>query len=393
MNRYFGYIEGYYGKMLSWDERYALCDCMKRLFLNTYVYAPKEDPWHRKDWKIPYPSSWMRAFRSFITYAMRRNVHVVPAVSPGLSFDYTSAADYRILLRKMSAFTDIGGRTVALLMDDIPDSLPRQYKKSFLSLGEAHGKLLSRLQADLRKRRPQCTLWFCPTVYADQLSKKKVSDSTYLNDLAVSMPGDVFVLWTGPAIISENLTRKNIAPVSAIFSGNIIIWDNLYANDYCPQRLFVGPYLGRSRDLCAVVKGLLINPTGLPHTDMFLLSLLSSFTKKVSCAASWKKAIDELSFSREFKTVSRFFQSPFARLTGGEYAVTKIKRYLKALRRLIWDWKSPLQREWYPFLYMLDTDLRLLDSPACRTRSWIAKKYTPVISRILSEKFVFNKKD
>jgi hypothetical protein len=170
-----------------------------------------------------------------------------------------------------------------------------------------------------------------------------------------------------------------------MFNGNIILWDNVYANDYCPHRLFAGPYLGRTRDVLEVTKGILLNPTGMPHTDSFLLALLSAFVRNVSGIQAWKKAVSELPVAGEFLAVSRFFNLPFTRTTPADFVKPKSALYLKALSRLIWDWKSPLQREWYPFLYMLDTDLRLLRKKAGspEAEKWINKKYPPVLSKLL----------
>ena len=64
-NRYqlFGYIEGYYGKLLKWKERRRI---VKKLFensMNAYFYAPKEDVYHRKNWRLEYPKEWYKRFR------------------------------------------------------------------------------------------------------------------------------------------------------------------------------------------------------------------------------------------------------------------------------------------------------------------------------------------
>jgi hyaluronoglucosaminidase len=388
MDRYYGYIEGYYGKLLSWDERRDICVCMERLSLNTYVYAPKEDPYHRVQWKTPYPSDWMETFRRFIKDAAKKNILVVPSLSPGLSFDYCNDADYNALLNKMSLFADIGARTVALLMDDIPNELPRQCRQSFSSLGEAHGKLLSRLQKDLKKRSSRLSVWFCPTVYTDQAAKEGVEKSPYLADLAVSMPDAVYVLWTGPGVISKQLDKKGISPVSGMFNGNVVIWDNLYANDYCPHRLFTGSYRGRNADVHEVTRGILLNPTGMPVTDMFLLALLSGFVNNVPTAKAWKQAVEQTSIAREFLSISPFFDLPFSAALHLKGTLSKSKMYRKALHRLIWDWKSPLQREWYPFLFMLDTDLALLEgkTDAPEFTKLVLKKYPPVLSTIIIDK-------
>jgi len=383
MKTFFGYIEGYYGRLLSWDDRLELLHALNRLSLNTYVYGPKEDPFHRLQWKLPYPKKWNDLFRHFVAEGIRKGVQVIPSLSPGLSYDYGSNSDYRILKKKFRRFADCGTESAALLMDDIPEILPRSSARSFSSLGSAHGELLQRLLLDLRRENPGFSLWFCPTVYCDQFAKDPVRKNRYLVDLASAMPSDVNLLWTGPSVIAKSITRKNIAAVSELFHGNIILWDNFYANDYCPNRLFAGPYSGRSPDVLSVTGGICLNPTGLVKTDTLLLKNLSDFVNdKVQSALS-----DDLLIPKEFDTVSRFLNSPFSKTSQPDFTSRKRALYQKALKYLLWDWKSPLQREWYPFLFMLDTDLKLLERLESSTAGvdWITKKYPPVLATVLSK--------
>jgi hyaluronoglucosaminidase len=386
MYRFSGYIEGFYGRMLSWDERRLVCDCMDQLSLNTYVYAPKEDPFHRASWRTSYPSSWINNFRNFVKHGAQRDIGVIPCIAPGLSFDYTSRSDYSTLLKKLSAFADCGCRLIGLLMDDIPQTLPNKSRGRFSSLGQAHGLLLACLLSDIRKRYPKLRLWFCPTVYTDQFAPEGIQNCAYLKDLSASIPEDVQLLWTGPSVISQRLDRKALAGISRLFKGNIVIWDNLYANDYCPHKLFAGPYTGRSRSIHNVAKGVLINPTGMPHTDSLLLGVLAAFNSGASPEQAWRIATKKANVDPAFHTVSRFFAPPRALNRMGKLTKTNIARYRAALHHLIWEWKSPLQREWYPFLYMLDTDLALLEKPVGTTETydWITKKYSLVLSAILS---------
>ncbi len=390
MDRFSGYIEGFYGRMLSWDERRLVCDCMDQLSLNTYVYAPKEDPYHRAAWRAPYPSSWIREFRAFNMHATRKNIRVIPCIAPGLSFDYTSRSDYSTLLKKLSAFADCGCRTLALLMDDIPQTLPHKSRGRFSSLGQAHGLLVTLLLADIRKRYPFVQIWFCPTVYTDQFAPEGIRNSVYLKDLSASIPRDLQVLWTGQSVIAKTLDKKALSVISHLFGGNIVVWDNLYANDYCPFRLFAGAYAGRSRTMFDVVNGVLLNPTGMPYTDSLLLGVLAAFNKSFSPEKAWRIAARKAKVDPAFHTVSRFFVPPHSHGRSDKLTKANITKYRKALHHLIWEWKSPLQREWYPFLYMLETNLALLEKPsgaretARETQNWIARKYPPVLSTILS---------
>jgi len=383
---YFGYIEGYYGRMLSWEDRNSILDCMSGNKLNTYLYAPKEDPFHRQQWKIPYPKTWQKKFTQFIDKADKLHITIIPSMAPGLTFDYGSEADYKTLLTKFKSLVANGAKTVALLMDDIPEQLPASCTKKFTSLGQAHALLLAKLKNDLHTRYPAVSLWFCPTVYADSFTKDGVQNNQYLKDLAAGFSKDITLLWTGPAIISQALDKSCLQTISDMFNGNVVIWDNLYANDYCPAKLFVGPYFGRAQSAKKVTRGILLNPTGLLHTDIFLLYLLASFVNYVAPKAAWKNIIDKLSIPNEFVIVAAFFDMPFSQSPYAALTKQKNVRMQKALSYLIWKWKSPFQQEWYPFLFSLDTNLKLIENIGQKklTAKWLAKKYPPIEADILA---------
>jgi hypothetical protein len=388
MNDFYGYIEGYYGRMLSWDERAMVLDTLGRLSLNTYIYGPKEDLFHRREWKRAYPGEWNVQFTRFVKHGRKKNVRVVPSLSPGLSYDYCSASDYKALVRKFKTFVACGAETVALFMDDIPDTLPAGCKNSFSSLGHAHAVLLGRLQKDLQNHDRTVSLLFCPTVYCDRFAQGGVLKNRYLLDLSAGMPRNVGVFWTGPSVISDKIDKKDIAPVSKLFCGNVIVWDNLYANDYCPHRLFIGPYRGRSGALRAGVKGICLNPTGHLYTDSMLLWRLSTLV------STKKPPFLEPRAAREFSAVARFFDSPFARLGRPDLSPRRLSAYQRALSFLIWQWKSPLQREWYPYLFMLDSDLKLFDRVGKKTatQEWVFKKYPPVLAAVLNRTLALHKR-
>lgn len=373
-----GYVEGYYGRVLDWSQRAALVDHLGALGANTYFYAPKEDALHRRDWRTPYGAAWRREFASLARRARRRGVELVPGLAPGLSFRYLDGRDYRQLLRKFRVFLELGCRTVALLMDDISDRLPADCAHAFGSLGEAHGKLLARLRRDLGSG---IELWFCPTVYTDQFASGPVGKDRYLLDLAATMPRPVVLMWTGPRIVAERLTRANLAAVSRLFRGNVVLWDNYYANDYCPNRLFVGPFVGRSRELWQCTRGVLLNPTGLPATDALLLELLAGARRGEAPGRTWRAALARAGVPDAFHAVARYLSSPFtpspdAALPGDRQR----ERMAEALRALIWDWKGPLHCEWYPFLFMLDADLRLSGrGERARDPVWRRKVYAPLL--------------
>ncbi len=374
-----GYIEGYYGRLMDWSSRESLITEVAAQGMGHYLYAPKEDPFHRRDWRIAYPRVWMKRFAEGVAWSRRKKVELIPALAPGLSYAYSSGDDYRKLLRKFRVYLDNGCRTLALLMDDIPETLPAESKGKYSSLGQAHGHLLERLLDDLRKERPDISVWFCPTVYTDQFAKGSIDQSKYLLDLAGTIPVEIPIFWTGKKVVPATLTGDDIRPLADMFRNDIVIWDNFYANDYCPHKLFVGPYPRRHRDLGAWVKGVMLNPTGLPETDRLLLRTFASTWKGLAPDKAWRKALEEMGVPEEFSRIASFFAYPSPVLKSTEMQPARIKAWRKALHVLIWEWKSPLHREWYPFLYALDCDLSLLpQSGAQRDFEWLSRKYSPV---------------
>ena len=118
-----GYIEGYYGRLLTWDERGQLLETLAHLGMNTYLYAPKEDPCHRLDWRQPWGRDWEAGFSELARKAHDLGLHLMAGIAPGLDFDFGSFTDngndLDILCRKTHRLKTLGASSVMLLMDDI----------------------------------------------------------------------------------------------------------------------------------------------------------------------------------------------------------------------------------------------------------------------------------
>ena len=83
-----GYIEGYYGKLLTWNDRKRLIDTLAANKMNFYFYCPKEDINHRFLWRESYKKDWLDEFQEFNNYAKTKKVEVIAGISPGLDFNY-----------------------------------------------------------------------------------------------------------------------------------------------------------------------------------------------------------------------------------------------------------------------------------------------------------------
>ena len=94
-----GYIEGYYGRLLSFEERHQLLSTLHDLSMDSYLYAPKEDAFHRFDWRRPYPKDWCANFASFCGVAQSKHIRILAGIAPGLDFAFHNNEDDKAKLR------------------------------------------------------------------------------------------------------------------------------------------------------------------------------------------------------------------------------------------------------------------------------------------------------
>ncbi|NXG13628.1 OGA GlcNAcase, partial [Grallaria varia] len=101
---------------------------------------------------------------------------------------------------------------------------------------------------------------FCPTEYCSSLCSPSPSQSCYLQTISQELFPGINVIWTGPKVVSQELSAVLLEEVEGVLQRRPVIWDNLYANDYDCRRIFLGPYMGRAPGLMPKLHGLLLNP-------------------------------------------------------------------------------------------------------------------------------------
>ena len=72
----YGYIEGYYGRLLSWEDRHRIVMGLNKNKMNYYFYAPKEDEKHRLNWRRNYKNEWTKKFKIFADIAKKNFAEV-----------------------------------------------------------------------------------------------------------------------------------------------------------------------------------------------------------------------------------------------------------------------------------------------------------------------------
>ena len=92
-------------------------------------------------------------------------------------------------------------------------------------------------------------LLFCPVEYCSSRAVPSVRESEYLRTIGRQLDPAIRVFWTGSMVVSETISAKECRALAEVIKRKPIIWDNIHANDYDHQRLYLGPYLGRDRSV------------------------------------------------------------------------------------------------------------------------------------------------
>jgi len=263
-----GIIEGFYGPPWSREERIGMMRLLSRYKMNTYVYGPKDDPFHRERWREPYGEESLRNLKELVDEAAACGLDFWYSVGPGLSMCYSrrsgvqsAGRDIEALERKLLQVQDLGVRTFGLFLDDIPERL--QYpedRESFEDLVSAHISLCSELFSSLSQRG--AGLCVCPTQYHGR------GNEYYISRLGQELDPLIDILWTGPEICSPELTLEDAALFRQATLHKPLYWDNYPVNDLeMSSEMHIGPYLGRDPYLHRFSRGVIANGMEYPEAS------------------------------------------------------------------------------------------------------------------------------
>lgn len=274
-----GVVEGFYGPPWAFDARRDVLSFLAPRGMNAYVYAPKDDPYHRARWRDPYPSGDLDQLLDLHRHCAAIGIRFGFALSPGLDVAYDEAGDRDALWAKLAPFIDAGVDWIVLAFDDVP-----------LRPGAGAG------QAALVgwvSRRTNAHLTVVPTDYVGTRS------SPYLDELCGALPPDVDLMWTGTTVVPPRITAPQAEARRAATGGRpVLIWDNYPVNDaFMAASLHLGPLRGREARLADVCVGVLANPMSQARASMVALATVADFLTDPEAydpAASWERALADL---------------------------------------------------------------------------------------------------
>ena len=370
VNIFNGYIEGYYGRLLNWKKRKRIVNKLYDNGLNSYLYCPKEDPYHRSRWRKDYPKTWYKNFKNFCINSNKLNINILVGLSPALTFDFNNyKADFEILLLKSNNLVFNGAKYIVLQFDDIPNNFSSQFR-GLKSEGYMHAKLTNQLYEKINQK-----IFVVPRIYADEISE---SSSSYLSDFCKNLNKDIYVFYSGKKIVSDTTKRIETSTIRKLGIERIIMWDNLFANDYCPKRIFLGTNQKRYQ-----ISNVMFNLTGMIETDLFLIDLITQFKSIRNNSAKYKEILTNNNIPYIFIDIRFYFYIPHIDMNKLKNKNNNYTREIEALDFLLWEWKCALALEWYPYLLGLKQDLQYM--AGLLTSDRIRKQQTLPLSHKLLE--------
>ena len=271
-----GVIEGFYGRPWSQSQRLELLELMQQLGLNTYLYCPKDDLKLRALWRDSYNSNEMQQLCELIGACGDRGVDFFYGIAPGLTIRYSDPNEIERLHERFGQLIEAGCRSFAILFDDIPDEMAEADRDAFGSLAMAQCQVANVLYSEhLAKLGGR--LIFCPTPYCQRMADNQLGGKVYLEEVGQQLASGIDIFWTGPEIISREITSESIEALQQQVRRRPVLWDNLHANDYDMTRLFLGPYSGRSSKLRGDVDGILLNPNCEFEANFVAIKTLAAF--------------------------------------------------------------------------------------------------------------------
>lgn len=324
-----GVIEGFYGQPWSHRQRLRMLAFLRDCKFNLYIYAPKNDQFHRRKWRQKYPVDKMASMRELIKTAQESHIDFCFAVSPGNSIKYSSKEDFDKLLAKYLEFQRLGVHWFGLFLDDIPKRIKYQTDRTFFhgSLAEAQAYLANNLYEAILQYDKRTKFLFCPTEY------RGTSPSEYVNILGAKLHPEIMVMWTGRKVCSPSITPQDAQAFGKAIRRKPFIWDNYPVNDYNRQRLFLGPIRNRSHDLYNHVAGFVVNPMNESEASKIPLLTVADYlwdAANYPPQTSWESALKKIAGERAYPSLRTFAeqsQSSFMQKTESPELVHLIKAF------------------------------------------------------------------
>ena len=279
-----GVVEGFYGNNWSQTDRIRQFEFYGANKMNVYIYGPKDDPYHRNNWRQNYPTAEANKMKELVQKANENKVKFVWAIHPGLDIKWNKT-DSMNVVKKLEAMYTLGVRSFAVFFDDI-------FGEGTSGIKQA--QLLNYVTDEFVKKHDDVDpLIMCPTEYNRSWSS---DNSQYLRDLKNTLYPEVRVMWTGNSVV-DFINKSDVTWINQRIGRKAYIWLNYPVTDYCIRHLLMGPTFGDDLTIANDLSGYTSNPMEYAEASMLSLYSIADYTwhmKTYDSNASWERAIKYL---------------------------------------------------------------------------------------------------
>jgi hypothetical protein len=281
-----GVVEGFFGPTWDLESRKSFAPFLQRYGGNFYIYAPKRDANLRKAWRENWEPEYLQELKTLRDAFQSRGIKFGVALSPFGLGSSISTEDWAHLKNRFLELSQLKIDYLGLFFDDMPSTDELLHVQTQV--------------VDLALKFFPHGLIFCPSYYTYDPILDKVfgqRPAGYVEGLKDAIPYRVDICWTGPKVISEEITREHLQEVRALLGRPSFIWENLYANDGPRNCKFLKLryFKGRDESLLKETNGVAFNLMNQPYLSQLLyLSSLWVMERNLAPQAAFEEAAREL---------------------------------------------------------------------------------------------------
>ena len=276
-----GTVEGFYGTPWSHEARLSQLDFYGKNKMNVYIYGPKDDPWHRDKWRIPYPEAEANRIAELVEVAKKNYVNFYWAIHPGVDIKWNNE-DRDALVAKLEKMYDLGVRAFAVFFDDIWGEGTKADKQA---------ELLNYVDDNfIQKKKDVAPLIMCPTEYNRGWANE---EKGYLRTLGSTLNKGIEVMWTGNSVVAC-IDKATMEWINERIQRKGYIWLNFPVNDFVRDHMLMGPLYGNGKDIAPLVSGFVSNPMEYAETSKISLYGIADYCWNMDAydfEVNWHKSL------------------------------------------------------------------------------------------------------
>lgn len=278
-----GVIEGFFGPQWPWQDRSLFLEQIARVGGDFYIYAPKRDSYLRKEWQKTYPEHEFRRIENLKERCREVGLAFGVGLTPFEAHHQWDTEVKTALSRKLAELNTLGLDILGIFFDDMKAASGMQ-----------------KIQTEIVKftsDHTEAKIIFCPSYYSDDEILDKVfgkRPSSYLEDIGRDIPPEVDIFWTGPKVISKEISRSHLERVSETLKRKPVLWDNSFANDGPKNCKFLKffPFTGKEPGVFEESSGWAFNLMNQPALSEIMYESASNvLIKGVHPDTSFQKAL------------------------------------------------------------------------------------------------------